>query len=246
MSAPRFSVIIAAYNAERTVAAAVRAALAQTVGDLEVIVVDDGSQDRTAAVVQQLGDPRVQLLSQVNKGPAVARNLAIGESHGTYLSFLDSDDLWLPRYLELAGAALDRTERAGFAYTDAYVFDPVSGRVRRETAMQPFKPPIPPPADSEGFLLELLRRNFVYGSATVPRHVLDEVGGWNTSRVQAEDYELWLRILAAGYAGRMDPRSTCALPATSRSAARRRDHDVSRSAVDLHPARRVDADRRPP
>ena len=199
MLTPQFSVIIAAFNAERTVAAAVHAALAQTRADLEVIVVDDGSEDRTAAVVEQIGDPRVRVLRQSNRGPAAARNAGISASRGKYLAFLDSDDLWLPGYLGLAGAALDRTENPGFAYTDAYAFDALSGKVRRQTAMEPMRPPIPPPPDREQFLLELIQRNFVYGSTTVPRRVLDHVGGWDDAQVQAEDYELWLRILTAGY-----------------------------------------------
>src|ERR1017187_6172907 len=106
MAAPRFSVVIAAFEAERTVASAVNSALAQTRTDLEVIVVDDGSSDRTAAVVGQITDHRVQLLRQANAGPSAARNVGISATRGDYVAFLDSDDLWLPRYLELMGAAL--------------------------------------------------------------------------------------------------------------------------------------------
>jgi glycosyltransferase involved in cell wall biosynthesis len=196
---PQFSVIIAAFNAERTIAAAVQAALSQTRSDLEVIVVDDGSKDETVRVVEQIGDGRVRVLTQDNSGPAVARNRGIAASRGKYVAFLDSDDLWLPRYLELAGAALDQAANPGFAYTDAYAFDAASGKVRRQSAMERMRPPVPPPSSEAEFLLELLRRNFVYCSTTVPRSVLDHLGGYDEGLVMCEDYELWLRILTAGY-----------------------------------------------
>jgi glycosyltransferase involved in cell wall biosynthesis len=199
MAAPRFSVVIAAFEAERTVASAVNSALAQTRTDLEVIVVDDGSSDRTAAVVGQITDHRVQLLRQANAGPSAARNVGISATRGDYVAFLDSDDLWLPRYLELMGAALDGAENPGFAYTEAYAFDPISGRVRAKPPTPNAPPPSPPPADWKVFLLELLARNFVYNSTTVPRRVLDQVGGFDESQIRSEDYELWLRIVTAGY-----------------------------------------------
>jgi glycosyltransferase involved in cell wall biosynthesis len=197
--APRFSVVIAAYNAERMIAAAVRSVLAQTCAELELIVVDDGSTDRTAAVVGGFDDPRVRLLAQSNRGPAAARNAGIAAAAGVYIGFLDSDDLWMPDYLELTGSALDAADNPGFAYTDAYVFDDGSGRVRRQTAMERMEPPVPPPADRDRFLLELLQRNFVYVSTTVPKRVLDQVGGYDPTLSGAADYELWMRITAAGY-----------------------------------------------
>ena len=199
MRTPRYSVVIAAFNAGRTIASAVASTLTQTESDLEVIVVDDGSSDGTAEVVERIRDSRVRLLSQVNNGPAAARNTGVAAARGRYVSFLDSDDLWLPSYLARAGSALDQALRPGFAYTDAYAFDSTSGRVRRRTAMELMRPPTPPPAECDRFLVELLRRNFVYTSTTVPRTVLEDVGGYDESMLGAEDYELWLRIVARGY-----------------------------------------------
>ncbi len=199
MPAPRFSAVIAAYNAERTITAAVDSALSQSAQDLEVIVVDDGSTDRTAEVVQGIPDPRVQLVSQTNQGQAAARNAGTAVATGEYVGFLDSDDLWLPDYLELAGRALERISNPGFAYTDAFVFDNHTGRVRRQSAMHEQRPPIPPPHARDEFLLELLSRNFVYVSTVVPRSVLLDVGGYIESLRRSEDYSLALRILIRGY-----------------------------------------------
>jgi glycosyltransferase involved in cell wall biosynthesis len=196
---PRFSVVIPAHNAERTVDASIRSALAQTVQDLEVIVVDDGSADRTAAVAASVEDPRVRVVSQENGGTATARNHGIALAAGRYISFLDSDDLWLPQFLERAGAVLDAQPGAGFAYTDAWAFDSVSGRVFRRSAMAWTDPPVPPPTDRDAFLLELLARNFVYTSCTVPASVFADVGGYDEGMRLSEDSELWLRIVLRGY-----------------------------------------------
>ncbi|HME03257.1 MAG TPA: glycosyltransferase, partial [Solirubrobacteraceae bacterium] len=197
--APRFSVVMAAYNAAATIAGAIASVLAQTESDLELIVVDDGSTDATRQVVEQSADMRVKLLSQPNRGPGGARNSGIAVAAGTLVAFLDSDDLWLPRYLELAAGALAKTTNPGLAYTDAYALDATSGKVRRRSAMGRMCPPDPPPSDPDAFLLELLKRNFVFNSTTVPRTVLETVGGYDAAKRSAEDYELWLRIIVGGY-----------------------------------------------
>lgn len=196
--APACSVIVPAYNAARTVGAAVRSALDQQMGDLEVVVIDDGSTDATGQVIGRLGDPRVRLVTQTNRGLSAARNAGLASARGRYVAFLDADDLWLPDYLELMVAALEDKPSAGFAYTDAYAFQSESGRVRRRTAMERMRPPIPPPPGAAGFLLELLRRNFIYVSTTVPLSVIEEVGGFDEARTSVEDYELWMRILVSG------------------------------------------------
>ena len=193
------SVVIPAYNAAATVAASVRSALAQTLEQIEVIVVDDGSTDDTAAVVDALGDPRVRIVSQANRGLPSARNAGIAASRGELIALLDSDDLLLPGYLALSREAIARTPQAGFAYTDAYVFDADTGRVRERSAMSRSNPPVPPPQDPGLFLAAMMRCNFVYVSTVIPRRVLDDVGGFDERRRSSEDYELWLRILLAGY-----------------------------------------------
>ena len=112
---------------------------------------------------------------------------------------LDSDDLWLPRYLERMVGALKAHPQAGFAYTDAWAYEQLSDRFRRASAMSRQRPPRRELEPTE-FLRELVRRNFIFNSVTVRKAVLDDVGGYDTSFAQAEDYELWLRICASGYA----------------------------------------------
>ena len=198
VAAPEFSVVIPAFNAEATIASSVASVLGQTRKDVEVIVIDDGSTDGTVAAVEQIPDQRIRLIAQPNSGVSTARNAGIATARGRYIAFLDSDDLWLPRYLELAAEALACTMRPGFVYTDAYAFDPVTGKIGRR-GMVGRRPPVPPPTDPDEFLLELLERNFVHVSTTIPRGVLEEVGGFDPEATPAEDYGLWLRIVVKGY-----------------------------------------------
>jgi glycosyltransferase involved in cell wall biosynthesis len=197
---PTFSVVVPAFNAERTIAATVRSVLMQTRSDFELLVVDDGSTDTTAERVEELaGDPRVRLLRQPNSGVAIARNTGIAAARGRYVSFLDSDDLWLPSYLETMGAALDAHDDAGFAFTDAWVWDEHVRRFARQTIMVTGNPPDVVPDDPRELFRLLLAGNFIYTSSTVRRAVLAEVGGFNGEVSPAEDWELWLRIAANGH-----------------------------------------------
>ena len=193
---PVFSVVIAAHNAERTLPSTVRSVLAQTRPDFEILVVDDGSTDGTGEAVRDFSDSRIIYLRQENLGPAAARNAGIERARGEYVCMLDSDDLWLPLYLETMGAALDADSGAGLAYTDGWRLDDVTRRVSRRTVMQRYLPERPP-ADRDELLTALLERNFVFTSTTLRRRVLAEVGGFKKF-TRSEDAELWLRIAASG------------------------------------------------
>jgi len=194
---PVFSVVIAAHNAARTLPSTVRSVLAQTRQDFEILVVDDGSTDGTGEALRGFTDSRIGYVRQANLGPAAARNAGIERAAGEYVCLLDSDDLWLPEYLEAMAVALDADPAAGLAYTDAWRLNDATRRVLRHTTMQLYQPPARPPRERDALLLALLERNFVYTSATVRRRVLDEVGGFKKF-TRSEDAELWLRIAASG------------------------------------------------
>ncbi len=101
MSKPAVSVIIPAYNREHVIGEAIRSILGQTMADFELIIVDDGSTDRTAMVVQSFTDRRIRLLSyEQNRGIPSARNSGLDAARGTYIAWLDSDDVARPRRLE--------------------------------------------------------------------------------------------------------------------------------------------------
>src|SRR5947209_4924853 len=113
------SVIVPAYNAENFIGETLNSVLAQTYENIEVIVVDDGSRDLTAAIVKNAArrDRRVKLLRQQNLGVAMARNLAIARSSGEYIAPLDADDIWYPSKIEKQVRSLETGGRkAGASY----------------------------------------------------------------------------------------------------------------------------------
>ena len=194
---PVFSIVMPAFNAERTVGPAIRSALAQTEQDFELLVVDDGSTDRTADIVRSFrDDPRVILISSENRGPAIARNLALARARGQFVSLLDSDDLYLSTYLAEVSAALKANPDAGFVFPDAWVLDDTSGRIRHTYTLADYAAPDPDPS---AWLRQLVTYNVVHCMAMIPRAVLERVGPFDERLRAAMDYELWLRIAAHGY-----------------------------------------------
>jgi cellulose synthase/poly-beta-1,6-N-acetylglucosamine synthase-like glycosyltransferase len=193
--------VIPAYNERDLVGHAIRSVQAQTVTDWEVIVVDDGSSDGTADAVRPFteGDERIRLVSKENEGLSAARNTGIELARAPLVSFLDSDDMWLPDYLEAMGSALEAAPSAGWAYTDAWALDVDSGRFRRATAMASCQPPAVLPEDTVEVMKLLIRQNFMWVSATVRRDALVAAGMFDAEMKSAEDIELWFRVLALGY-----------------------------------------------
>lgn len=200
MTTANFTAVLAAYNEEEFVGSAIRSVLRQTRQDFELVVVDDGSTDATNEVVREFeSDPRVRVISQPNRGRTAALNTAIATTTAPYVSLIDADDLWMPTYLEGLGLALDRNPDAGFAYTDAWCLDHSRGRFWRASSNAHMGEPASPPKDPDEFLRLLLRANFVFGLATIRRTALEEVGGFNETLRAAQEYELWLRLLARGF-----------------------------------------------
>lgn len=188
------SVIVPAYNAENFISATLDSALSQTYENLEVIVVDDGSRDLTAAIVKSAArrDRRVKLLRQLNLGVAAARNLGIQKSAGEYIAPLDADDIWYPAKIEKQVEALESGgPDAGASYCWCISINE-HGKVLG----------IGPKWDLEGEVYQpLVLRNFI-GNASVPlfrRNYLERIGGYNTElRAQqaqgCEDWEICLRL----------------------------------------------------
>jgi len=119
---PVVSVIIPAYNHVRFVGQCIDSVLTQTYTDYEVVVVDDGSQDGTSAILQGYGD-RIVYIRQENAGTQAARNRAIRASTGEFIALLDSDDAWLPMKLQRQLAAFDARPDVGMIYALAYAMD---------------------------------------------------------------------------------------------------------------------------
>src|SRR3954447_3775690 len=117
-STPDVSVVMPAYNAEATIGQTISSALAQTFRNFELIVVNDGSRDRTANIVQELSanDPRITLVTQKNRGVAAARNYGISLARTELIATLDADDIWHGTYLEKQMATMNQTKATVAVY----------------------------------------------------------------------------------------------------------------------------------
>ena len=119
MSVPIISVTIPTYNAESTILETVESFQNQTFSDWELIVINDGSKDKTLELLQSIEDERIKIFSYENAGLAAARNRGIYHATGEFIAFLDADDMWTPDKLELQLAALQQHPEAGVAIAGA-------------------------------------------------------------------------------------------------------------------------------
>lgn len=187
---PRVSVIVSTYNRAGYLREALASVRAQTYTDWECIVADDGSTDGTEAQMRSLAahDPRLVYVRLPNGGrPGRTRNAGVASARGELLAFLDDDDLWLPRKLELQVEVLD--QEPGVQLTFGLV-----ERFGAETGSWPTRPvPARPTLD------DLLRDNFIPCSSVVCRRAAFlEAGSFSEEFRIVQDYELWLRIAWAG------------------------------------------------
>lgn len=199
---PLVSVIIPAWNAAGTLAETLASVSAQTVHDIEILVVDDGSTDDTALVAATAAkeDPRIHLLSQANAGVAAARNAGLMRARGRHAAWLDADDLWHPMKLERQIGLLERSaEPLVFVYTGYRMID-AQGRI------QPLPRTI---ADLSGpsLLRQIATTQFTNVSTFLAPTELARLFGGHDPSLRgaglegAEDLLLQLRLAAHGRAG---------------------------------------------
>jgi glycosyltransferase involved in cell wall biosynthesis len=182
---PRVSVIIPTYNRRDLVREAIASVLAQTYRDFELIVVDDGSDDGTAGVVQEFAG--VRYVYQSNRGVSAARNRGVALSNGELLAFLDSDDLWQPHKLE-------SQVRFFVAHPAARICQTEEIWVRHGVRVNPHHKHRKTGGDIFARSLELC---LVSPSAVMLRcELFESLGGFDESLPACEDYDLWLRIAA--------------------------------------------------
>ena len=183
MAAPKISVIMAAWNAEKTILGSIASVQAQTFSDWELVVADDGSTDKTAALVEKLAevDSRVHLIRLEHGGAAKARNAAVRASNGAYLAVLDSDDASAPERLETQAAYMD-------AHPEVLA---VGGWCRQ--CGRVWKPPC-----SNGAIQYVLAfgNPFAHSTVMIRRQVFGE--GYRADLTASEDYEILARIGASG------------------------------------------------
>ncbi len=182
------SVIIPAYNQGHYLREAIQSVLNQTYHDFDILVVDDGSTDNTSEIAHTFDDPRISYLYQDNRGLSGARNTGIRYSSGKYLTFLDSDDLFLPDKLNLLTDELENHPEIGFVAGQAIPIDESGHRTGRifDTAL-PENP------------VKLLLGNPLHvGSVMLKRSWQEQVGFFDENLRSYEDWDMWLRLGLAG------------------------------------------------
>ena len=186
---PTISVIIPAYNAERTIVKTIQSVLQQTFSDFEIIAIDDGCTDRTLELLQNIEDNRLKTFSYKNGGLPVARNRGITRATGEFISFIDADDLWTPNKLELQLAALQQNSMAGVAYSwTAYFMD------GQEESIFPYKPVF-----FEGNVYDKLLVNNIVSNGSnilVRKQAIESVGKFETTLKSCEDWDFYIRLAA--------------------------------------------------
>ncbi|MDY9927886.1 glycosyltransferase family A protein [Methanosarcina sp.] len=181
--------MIPLYNKEPHIKRALDSVISQTIQDFEIIVVNDGSTDKSADIVKSFNDARIRLINQKNAGVSVARNRGINEAKADLIAFLDADDTWMPDYLETILRLRVKYPYAGLYATSMKTeLDEESGE----------------PVPNEGLILNyfkvcmtkdvIKRALFNTCSATIPKKIFSEIGGFQTSFWWGEDVDMWGRI----------------------------------------------------
>jgi len=191
------SILMPAYNAEKYIAESIQSVMVQTFAGWELIVVDDGSTDNTAGVINAFvsADARIKYVYQPNGRLGKARNTAFRHSTAGLIAFLDSDDLWLPEKLELQVAALEE-QGADVVYTDGFIFS--GDDMTDEATTFPIIPGRHDAADMFDWLL--VRNRIAVLSVMLRREALERAGPFEErpSFHGSEDYDLWLRLAKQG------------------------------------------------
>jgi glycosyltransferase involved in cell wall biosynthesis len=197
---PAVSIVTPAWNAAAFLGESIDSVRAQTFTDWEMVIVDDGSTDDTAALVESYAaaDSRIRLLRQSNSGPSAARNRAMRAARGEFFTFLDSDDRWSPEFLAAQLAIFAEHADTGLVTaTGVYEGGPFDG--------QPTRPLV------GGIrvlpLAELIaNESSVFIMTVFRRAVFDRIHGLDEGQWTSEDYDFWLRAALAGFIFRQNPQ----------------------------------------
>lgn len=196
------TIVIPAFNYGHLIAHTLDSVGAQSAPHWECLVVDDGSTDETARTVADFAhrDPRFRYLSQRNAGLSAARNAGLRQAKGTYLQFLDADDLIEEKKLEYQAAHLDAHPEVGIVYGPARYFPTDDVSRRRYSPTDPDRPFMPEVSGSGAVMVSaLLHANIMpVNSALVRREVVDRVGYFDERLHALEDWEYWIRCALAG------------------------------------------------
>ena len=185
----RISVVMPVWNGETFLREAIDSILSQTFTDFELIVVDDGSTDRTPAILASCSDSRLKVCRLQHAGIVVALNTGIAQARGAWIARQDADDISLPQRLETQWQALQLNPRAVLAHTDVGFI----GEGSRSAGRARF-------SKTRAFVALRLcyQCPIVHSTVMFNKQVFDEVGGYRPEERHAEDYSLWGRMIERG------------------------------------------------
>ena len=181
---PKISVIIPAYNCEKTIKSTIESVLNQSFTNFELIVINDGSQDATLDIVSQIDDARINVFSYANAGGNVSRNRGLYHAAGELVSFLDADDIWTPDKLQAQLQALGNNLDAQVAYSWTDYINENGDIFLSGTHIT-----------ANGDVYEqLLINNFLENGSNplIVKQAILELGGFDESLPAAQDWDMWL------------------------------------------------------
>lgn len=186
---PRFSIIIPVFNKEKFIAKTLKSVLAQTFADFEIIVINDGSTDKSEAEILAVTDERILYFSKENEGVAVARNFGISKASAEYICFLDADDYWYPNFLETMNDYIQKLP-------NEKIF---ACAIEVETNKKTFTAKYSINKKSEFQIVNFFDASakesvLCSSSATFHSDVFSTVGNFNVDLQSGEDTDLWIRI----------------------------------------------------
>lgn len=180
------SVVIPLYNKQLSIKSTIQSVLNQTYRDFEIIVVNDGSTDDSAKVVESISDNRVHIVSQSNQGVSAARNRGITEANNEWIAFLDGDDLWKENHLEEVMKMIDlfpdeKVYVTSFEYSD----NREMFRHKRQTSISKI----------ENYFKETMQESLIWtGIVIINKECFKKVGNFNIELNRGEDTDLWVRL----------------------------------------------------
>ena len=190
MGLAAFSVIIPAYNAEKSIERSISSVLDQSYESFEIIVVNDGSTDNTEEIIKRLNNDKIKIISQKNQGVSVARNVGIKNSNNTYICFLDADDAWLPNHLEVLSNLIEKYKNESFFVT-GYKMLFLDGREKTINAS----------INEDDYLETNLfsayqRYGYFFNTnyVCIKKEAIIQTGGFAVGVKNEEDYDMWCRL----------------------------------------------------
>ncbi len=187
----QFTVVIPFYNAEDTIIDAVESVLNQTYKASQIILVDDGSTDKSVEIIKKLKEQfkEINYFHQVNNGVSSARNLGIRKSENEYIFFLDADDIWLPRKIQVHNEHLNLHPDCVSSFTNFFTFNENNGKLITKNGYVNKSP-----LSSHNLALDICRVNGSCSSFMGNKRSIDQLNGFNKDLKFGEDLDLWVRF----------------------------------------------------